>query len=381
MAEVGYPKKILIVSDSVSSKSGLARIARDLAQRIHLELHDKLHLATAGWNGNGLIDFPWKDYPIHEIDNWFLPELPKIAKHFAGNDDLIVLFISDPSRLGWFAHPDWCPYPELAEWARSPKIKKWIYAPIDAEGPNGKLSFKLDYILKGFDRVLNYSKFSAQVTGYPDHIPHGIDTEIWKPRDKRTARNLFTQSGFPLTDENFVVGIVATNQPRKDWSLGFETCKILIDAGLDVRLWCHTDILEKHWDLGALVHDFGLHNRVCMTTQEIPDATMNWFYSACDVTLGIGLGEGFGYPLAESIASGTPVVHGNYAGGTEFLAWPSLVNPVAWRYEGPYCCKRPVFSAQGWADTAVVAAKQIPVLPDYIKWENAWPLWAEWLLK
>ena len=56
---------------------------------------------------------------------------------------------------------------------------------------------------------------------------------------------------------------------------------------------------------------------------------MAQFYSACDVTLGIGLGEGAGYPLFESTSCGTPVVHGNYGGGPEYLTAESLVEPMA----------------------------------------------------
>src|SRR5271163_2797831 len=120
MPKSAYRKNLLLVSDSISSHLGLARITRDLASRIHFNLHDEFRIATAGWKGNGMTDYPWKDYPIHEIEQWLLPELPKIAQHFAGDEELIVMFISDPSRLGWFAHPDWCPMLDLAEWCRSP---------------------------------------------------------------------------------------------------------------------------------------------------------------------------------------------------------------------------------------------------------------------
>jgi glycosyltransferase involved in cell wall biosynthesis len=390
---VNKPRNILLVSDSVSSRSGLARITRDLASRIHSNMKDEFRVATAGWNGDGLEEFPWKDFPINNVEGWLIPELPKIAKKWAGEDEIIIFFISDASRLGWFAHPDWCPIPELAEWARSPKIKKWIYAPVDAEGPNGKLSFKLDYILKGFDRVLNYSKFSVGVTGYPDYIPHGIDTEAWKPRPKKQAREIFQKVGFTtLTQESFLVGIVATNQPRKDWALGFETCKILLERGLDVHLWCHTDMIERHWDLGALVHDFGLSGRVCITTQEIPDDMMGWCYSACDVTLSIGLGEGFGFSSFESLACGIPTVYGNYAGIPEHMIEPpsymGSVEPTSYRYEGPFCCKRPILDAHEFASTAEqwnmweTAPLVDPVgLPEHLDWKNVWPRFAEWLVK
>lgn len=376
------PQKLLIVSDSVSSHSGLARITRDLASRIHEHMQDDFIVATAGWGGAGLDDFPWKDYPIHNIEGWLLPELPKIAQHFAGDDELIVFFISDPSRLGWFAHPDWCPIPELAEWVRSPKIKKWIYAPIDAEGPNGKLSLKLDYILRGFDKVLNYSKFSSSVTGYPDYLPHGIDCSIFKKYDRNEMKRMFRDSGFVgLEESSFLVGIVATNQPRKDWALGMETCAKLLAKGIDVRLWCHTDVIARHWDIGQMIHDFGMQGRTIVTNSHFPDEQMSKFYSACDVTLGIGSGEGFGYPLAESLASGTPVIHGDYAGGTEVVPPEHRISAVAWRYDGPFCCLRPVFSAEEWASVIIQVEGDMVCLPPELDWENLWPRWRTWLIE
>src|SRR5271154_1836883 len=323
------PRKLLIVSDSVSGKSGLSRIARDVAQQIHFAIHDQFTLATAGWGGSGFAHFPWKDYPIREIKDWVLPELADIAHHFAGDEELIVFFISDASRLGWFAQPDWCPDPKLTEWLKSGKVKKWLYGPIDAEGPNGRLTIKLNYIYRGFDRVLNYSKFSASVTGYPDYLPHGIDTKAFQSRDKIEAKKIFQKVGFVgLEESSFLIGIVATNQLRKDWALGIQTAQILLDRGMDVRIWCHTDAIERNWDIGSLISDFGLSGRACITTQEMPDETMNMLYSACDVTLGIGSGEGFGYPIYESLASGTPVLHHNYAGGAEWLPRPMRVDPV-----------------------------------------------------
>jgi hypothetical protein len=108
---------------------------------------------------------------------------------------------------------------------------------------------------------------------------------------------------------------------------------------------------------------------------------MNHLYAACDVTLGIGLGEGWGLTQAESMASGTPVIHGNYAGGAEFLPPKYLVEPVGWRYEGPACLKRPVFRAKDWADAVQKNQGDVPAVPDYIKWENAWIEWRKWLLE
>ena len=230
------PRRILIVSDSISSKSGLGRITRDIAQRIYADMQDEFTVATAGYGGPGSSRFPWPDYHFSNVDNWLLPELSQVAYDFAGDEELIILFVWDASRLGWFAHPDWCPVPALQKWLKTAKIKKWLYGALDAEGPNGKLSLKLGHIYKGFDRVLNYSKFSANVTGYSDHLPHGIDTSVFKPYDRKQCKKEFRDSGFPdLKADSFLVGIVATNQNRKDWALGFQTAKSLLDRGLDVK--------------------------------------------------------------------------------------------------------------------------------------------------
>ena len=88
---------------------------------------------------------------------------------------------------------------------------------------------------------------------------------------------------------------MATNQTRKNWQLGIATARILLDRGHDVRLWCHTDVLDRYWSIPNLIVDYGLQNRVAVTTQRFTDAQLASMYSACDVTLGIAP-EGFGLP-------------------------------------------------------------------------------------
>jgi glycosyltransferase involved in cell wall biosynthesis len=375
-------RKLLLVSDSISCTSGLGRITRDLALRIYEHLSDIVDVATAGYGGSGSKRFPFSEYHFHDVSNWLLPELPQIARDFAGDEELIVMWIWDLSRLYWVADPRLCPMNHLRHWLDTAKIKKWVYHPIDAEGPNGKLSTRLAQTMKAFDRVLDYSAFSCGVTGNTEHLPHGIDTSVFKPHDRKEARKQFREAGFPqLKEDSFLIGIVATNQARKDWALGIQTARILLDRGLDVKLWCHIDVLERFWSLPNLIADFGLQDRVAITISSFTDEQMARFYSACDVTLGIGLGEGAGYPLFESTSCGAPVVHGNYGGGPEYLTSDSLVEPVAWRFEGIYSCKRPVFNPMDWADRAQALTGTVPVVPEHIKWENAWSSWESWFRK
>ena len=373
------PRPLLLISDGVTTPSGLARITRELASRIHANMKDEFRVATCGYGGIGSVNIPWTDYHLNSIDNFIIPELPRVGLDFAKDEELTILAIWDSSRLAWLADPEYCPIPSLRAWLEKTPIKKWTYSAIDAAGPNGGLSVNLKRILGGFDRVLNYSKFSSKVTGYPDFLPHGIDTTQFRPHDRNACKDAFRAMGFVgLERSSFLIGIVATNQARKDWALGFQAAKELLDRGKDVRLWCHVDLLQRFWDLGALVEDYGLQGRVIITVTNFPDEQMSLLYSACDVVLAIGRGEGFGYSAYESLASGTPIVAGDYC-GAEWIPPSMKVKPIGFNYEGPHCMKRPVFDLEDWADCAENQEGIIASLPKELDWNNVWPKWEKWL--
>lgn len=322
-----------------------------------------------------------------------------VWEDFAGTERGIVLTIWDASRMRWFARPETVKHPELASWLAAAPFEKWGYFPIDASGPNGKLTAILGDTIKGYDRALCYSKWAEKIVENTigakyadrlglDYLPHGIDTSVFKPHPKIEARNNFRQLGFSgLTDSSFLVGIVATNQARKDYGLGIETCSRLLQQDLDVRVWIHTDTMKRYWDIVALLTDFDLLGRVVVTTTQFSDEQMAWLYSACDVTLGIGGFEGFGYPIFESLACGVHVVHGNGGGAEEHLRNDMTVEPEAFHLEGQFNCLRPVFYVDDWVGTALqeyndngsLDPPEPVTLPPTLDWNNLWPNWEEWL--
>lgn len=375
------PTPLLILSDSPSASSGLARITRDLATRIHEHMPDVFEVATVGYGGFGSSKHGFREYHLSSLDNWLPVELPMVWDDFTQGREGVWLSIWDLSRFWWVNHKGIAPH--LRQWLETAKMRKWLYHPVDAEGPNGKLSLRLQETMKCFDRVLDYSAFSCRVTGNTEHLPHGIDTSVFKPHDRVESKRKFRELGFQsLKDDSFLVGIVATNQARKDWALGLETCRILLNRGMDVKIWAHVDVLERYWSLPNLIADFGLQGRIIITNARFTDEQMAGFYSACDVTLGIGLGEGYGYPIFESLACGTPCVHGDYGGAAEYLPDDLLVGSDGARYEGIYCCKRPIFDPKEWADASMLW-NQMPAvfLPPELDWNSLFPRWEEWLLK
>lgn len=435
------PVPLLILSDSPTSPTGLGREARELAFRIHRDMQDVFRVATFGYGGVYSRALPFEQYQIAEMTNWVPLELPRVWSDFAGKEKGVVFSIWNAAWLPWMADPEMLSTGDLKTLLKSGRFKKWGYFPVDAEGPNERLPLEMGKIFRGFDRVLAYTEWAAGViersvavsgglwfgmhecqlkelvkncdckgwhcrvcnqrfkgltltardqawtTCLPEYkvewLPHGTDENIFYPRPKKEARESFinrlTGKNGVLHDNMLMIGVIATNSPRKDWGLAMETCAELVRRGERVGVWAHTDAFKKNWDLPMLVNEFGLTNRVIFTNEHISDEDMAWAYSACDVTLGIGSGEGWGLPLSESLACGTPVVHGDYAGGTAFVPEAFLVKPRAWRWDGYYSNRRPVFKMEDWADQVQINRGASGWLEDEFYWKNCWPRWQEWL--
>ncbi len=390
------PTPLLLISDSPAGSTGLGRITRELATRIQHRIPDVFRVATLGYGSQHSSRLPFTQYHIRSMGpGRELYDLPEVVNDFFQQDSGIVMAVWNPGWLDWLAHPECLTGEEnepLKQLLTCGKVKRWIYAPIDAEGPQGMPSEIRD-ILSGFDRRLFYASWAADLYDraterqqISEHLPHGIDDHVFHPRDRKVARESFMPrvariNAGPLADDMMLVGAVATNTPRKDWPLAFETVAELVKRGHNAFLWAHTDSFYKEYDFNNLTHAFDLDRRVILTRHYLSSDKLAWAYSACDVTLGIGSGEGFGYPLAESLACGVPVIHGNYAGGVEIVPSEILVDPIAWRHEGLYCHKRPIFSAGDWAFAAAGLAGKTFALHPSFNWEYLWPRWAEWLKK
>jgi glycosyltransferase involved in cell wall biosynthesis len=386
------PVKLMVISDAPTSSTGLGRITRELCERIHEHLGETFDLATFGYGGTFSSKFPWRQYTVRRIEDWITPELPYAWYDHAGDQKGVLLAIWNAGWLPWLADPSILPPSGLRTFLESQPFEKWIYAPIDAEGWDMKLPSTVSDILDGFHRVLHYSEFASSIDlnkKRKEWLPHGIDTSVFYPRDAKVVRQSFieTVSGRqakPISSDVKIIGIVATNSKRKDWGLALEACAVLRQQGVNIGVWAHTDAFQKDWDLVGMANEFGLANRVIFTNGFLNDETMALAYSGCDVTMGIGAGEGFGYPLAESLACGTPVVHGNYAGGAEIVPMSGWVEPVGWKWDGgKYINRRPVFSAAEWANTTkglLLQKSTQSLLESKYSWENLWPKWEKWFL-
>jgi glycosyltransferase involved in cell wall biosynthesis len=387
---------ILFISDSVSCSSGLGRITRDLATRLNEYCSDIFRVGTFGYGGPGSRTLPFQQYAMEGLHNWFIPTLRQVWEDFAGNEPGVVFTIWDASRLLWFTRPeDYCEHKYTRDWLSNPPFKKWGYIPIDAKGPNDSLSCMIKECLMGYDNLIAYTDWGKTLIentiGLKESdernlssLPHGIDTSVFFDQYKDKSRKIFSDflgfKGPEIRSDELLIGIVATNQPRKDYGFAIQVLADLAKK-MPIRLFIHTDALERHWSIPALLSDYGLLSKAIVNITELDNSTMSVIYSACDLTLGIGLGEGFGFPCFESLACNTPCITGSYGGQAEFMDWKMIVKPEMMRLEGLYNCQRPVYSRTSWVKAIqnVIglqkAGKLKAELPANLDWKNLWPRW------
>lgn len=415
---------LLILGDSPSLTTGLARIGRDIATQ--LARMPQFRTAYLGRGngahiGGGIADarLPFMQYTYQPTaeNQWGARELPDVWRNWANGQRGVIFTIWDPSRLTWFGNPmdmGEGEYAELYRFLTSGEFERWGYFAIDAEGPGegGALAPILADTIAGYDRVLAYSRFGEWVieaslksvgwlkalstTPEIDWLPHGYNASTFQPRDRMKARfalacspRIYTKAGGELATnhEAPLIGCVMSNQPRKDWGLWARSMQLVAREIPSLILWAHTDSINRYWDLRILLDTFGLADRTIVTTDQPSDVEMSWRYSACDLTVLPSLGEGFGYPIVESQACGVPAVHIDYAAGAELINDKRrLARPEMYALDTRYCMMRPVASPHNLGMT-VTQALRAGYIRDamveqvmHLRWPELWPrVWQPWL--
>lgn len=367
---------LLVLGDDPKLPTGLARIARDLLA-VAIKFPE-LECAALGCGADE--DRRDGDYPVFRMmpleSSCGEMDMKRMEKVFFKGRKPILWPTWDATRSLWMKR-------ESFLWSVKPTC--WGYFPFDSYGPRRHQPQCILEVLKKFEHLAVPSQFAKYSLGEleSDVIPHGYDPKVFYPRDPLAGRKLLH---VPETTKH-IVGVVATNQSRKDWGMVADVCGMLAQSFNDIHFWWHTDSLDRVWNFLLLIHEFGLAKKVTIT-HTAQDDTMAQMYSACDVTLAPGLGEGFGYPILESVACGTPVVHGLYGAGVEILAngggqavpidserWEPTSFPVV----------RPVYRASDWLDRAAELIRighdpqDISSTVERYQWQNLAPKWEGWI--
>lgn len=337
---------IMLVSDSPGQSTGLARLCRDLATL--LATMPEFRVAVLGrtpFTGINSRTYPWMSYPFPESGQWGEEYILPAWKDFAGEDPGVIMSLWDLSRMLWFGRPERMREDMAVFLGAGRNYMKWGYVPVDGTGPDEQgLPVGMVEAAMGYERMCAASEWGAGVIRRHrpcQWIPHGIDTSVFAIGPRRGTLD--------WPEGSVVVGCNMANQARKDWPVAFECVRVLREEyGNLLKFWAHTDSMIQYWNLYALATDYGVGD-IVEVTLDLTDQQLAQRYSACDCTILPTAGEGFGYPIAESLACGTACVTTDYAAGQELVDTDCRVSPVAYRVDTQHDVRRAVLSGWGFA--------------------------------
>lgn len=353
--------RILVVSDDPRLCTGFGKVHRYIHHA--LRQREDFQVVSVGWypprdpraetkknKGDGPIitnNFGWNIIPcevgIHDSNGEIT--VPRTLYIFKPH---VVITIGDP----WFV--------KAVCRARLKMDFTWIgYVPIDGVSigkEHAEVLDKMDYIVaySGWGRdVIKQCLPHREV----HVINHGTDTDIYFPIDRNQARE---ETGFKsIFGDDFVVGWVARNTPRKRVDIALEAFKWFIEGSLtckncnnlipeskvsekdfrsamtcpacnghltkvprkeDVKLYLHCAPYERDgFDIEELMRVYGLDQEVIQPESirvgvGVTEKFMNKLYNCLDSLINTSEAEGWGMPLHEAMAVGVPVVAPDFGG-------------------------------------------------------------------
>lgn len=242
-----------------------------------------------GWGSVDMIShLPVPDvWNLHWV-SWFLDwetMLPWMAERAP-----IVWTLHDLNPLKGIWHyeplPGECTPRRMALEAKAVELKRRALAKV----PRNRLTFV------GPSRWIADACRKSPVTGdFPtEHVPYGLDTEVFSPRDPAVLRKIYG-----ISEDALVIGFIADNlsDPRKGMHSLQSALEVLSSHLPDIQLiTVGNGSLQsgglRHTHLGPL-HD---------------DTLLSYFYAACDLFVCPSLQDNLPNTVIESLACGTPVL-------------------------------------------------------------------------
>ncbi len=320
------PIKILWHSVAPWVGSGYGQQTATFTKRIHEAGHD---VAISAYYGLAGAKLQWQGmtcYPAYAKQYGTDMIVPHAIDHFGGGPGKSFREVADSGLIITLGDVWTFRAPLLADM----NVASWV--PVDHETVPPVVAGWFEFSGAVPIAMSRFGEQALRDVGLnPLYVPHGIDTSIFCPGDQAEARK---RVGIP--EDAFVVTSVAANVGRDGSRKAFYE-QIVAFAEFRRRhpeavLALHTDVKSEYGvDIMHLLADFP-ESSYFITDQygykvgQPPDVVAD-IMRASDLLTNTSWGEGFGIPIVEAQACGTPVVV------TDTTAMPELCG-AGWKVAG-----------------------------------------------
>jgi glycosyltransferase involved in cell wall biosynthesis len=286
--------KVLWISDAVAA-TGFGRVAHSvLDELVKLDKFD-LHVLGINYFGDPH-GYDYRIYPASAYGNnvYGFGRIPQLLEYL--KPDVVFIF-----------NDIWV----IAEYLNviPQGIPIVTYSPIDA-GP-----IKQDWLKTFFERVTVmcvYTDYAHKIIQEtypllnPVVIPHGIDMQMFYPKDMSEARATLNN----MQGNEWIVLNANRNQPRKRIDSTMRAfAEFAKDKPPTVKLYLHMALVDVGWDIQNMWKRLGIEDRIVITNptlapqNPVTNAVLNNIYNSCNVGLNTSMGEGWGLPSFEHAAT------------------------------------------------------------------------------
>ena len=313
---------LYFAKDAPTVNSGYGKCGREILTRLK-NYHDVACFATVGNKASFL--FEYQGIPIYPgTDDVMGQDL--IERHLAHfKADLLI------------TQMDIWPFSRLVDLAAQECFPWLAYVPIDFDPVPSEIVDKLRPAVFRVAMSKWGQKKMEEAGLQATTIHHGIDSKVYRLLDAPERLKCRVDLGFEK--DCFLIGMVQANQLyRKAWVEQLQAVAEFAKDRPNVRLYIHSlGNLGSSYDLDSLVRalDLAPITRIADEYQFIIGYTeeqMAKIYNAFDVLLYATAGEGFGLPIIEAQACGTPVISTNATSMPELNLDGLNVQPIDWTY-------------------------------------------------
>src|SRR3990167_8808718 len=224
------------------------------------------------------------------------------------------------------------------------RIKSWIevcqkadvpflnYMPIDGDQIHPSWMSVVNGAIKNV-ALSKYGQTRLKPIGIDaEYVYHGVDLDVFKPYPREQIDALKEKIGIA---DKFIIGSVSRNGNRKQIPRLLEAFKIFAADHQEARLFLHMEPRDSQgWDLPDILQRYGINDKAMFPSNiKHPYARPN------DVDLAVEMnlydihalstsGEGFGMPIAKSMACGIPNVATNYTTPPDLIGDTGLLADV-----------------------------------------------------